>query len=83
MLPKLLKSQYQAEMVAKLTLSLIQAHHGPIAASQELLPQIEEIKILAMKQISTLRVLSNTFSDDNCMFSKIQNKLLTLLLSFF
>ncbi|XP_016840721.1 WD repeat-containing protein 3 [Nasonia vitripennis] len=55
MLPSLLKSQYQAEIVAKLTLSLIQAHHGPIIASQELLPQIEEIKSLALQQVSSLR----------------------------
>lgn len=56
MLPDLLKSQYQAEIVAKLTLSLLQAHHGPIVASQELLPQIEQIKSCALQQISTLRV---------------------------
>ncbi|XP_011505302.1 PREDICTED: WD repeat-containing protein 3 [Ceratosolen solmsi marchali] len=55
MLPKLLKKQYQAELIAKLTLSLIQAHHGPIVTSQELLPQIEEIKSLALEQISALR----------------------------
>ncbi|XP_058809971.1 WD repeat-containing protein 3 [Phymastichus coffea] len=54
-LPNLLKSQYESELVVKLTLSLIQAHHGPIIASQELLPEIEIIKSLALQQISTLR----------------------------
>ena len=56
MLPKLLKRQYQIELVTKLALSLIQAHHNPIVASQELLPTLEEVRKLAMEQISTLRV---------------------------
>lgn len=56
MLPKLLKNQYQIEMVAKLTLSLIQVHHAPLVASQQLLPQIEDIQKLAMNQILSLRV---------------------------
>lgn len=56
MLPKLLKRQYKAELVSKVALSLVKAHHGPIIASQELLPILEEVNKLAMKQISTLRV---------------------------
>ncbi|XP_033226302.1 WD repeat-containing protein 3 [Belonocnema kinseyi] len=55
MLPKLLKRQYKAELVSKVALSLVKAHHGPIVASQELLPILEEVNKLAMKQISNLR----------------------------
>ncbi|CAB0031210.1 unnamed protein product [Trichogramma brassicae] len=55
-LPKLLQSDYQAEMIIKVGLSLIEAHNKPITASKDLLPQIEEIHRLALERISTLRV---------------------------
>ncbi|XP_015606327.1 WD repeat-containing protein 3 [Cephus cinctus] len=55
MLPKLLESEYQSELLARLSLCLIQAHHGPIVASQELLSTLETVKALAMQRIATLR----------------------------
>ncbi|XP_014226039.1 WD repeat-containing protein 3 [Trichogramma pretiosum] len=54
-LPKLLQSDYQAEMIIKVGLSLIEAHNKPITASKDLLPQIEEIHRLALERISTIR----------------------------
>lgn len=56
MLPKLLKRKYQAEIVTRLALTLIQTHHNPIVASANLLSTVEEIKTLAMEQITSLRV---------------------------
>lgn len=55
MLPKLLKRKYQAEIVTRLALTLIQTHHNPIVASANLLSTVEEIKTLAMEQITSLR----------------------------
>lgn len=55
-LPKLLRSESQAELVTRLALSLIKAHHGPIVANSELLPTLQEVRSLAMKRISSLRV---------------------------
>uniref|UniRef100_A0A0C9R4Q1 Wdr3 protein n=1 Tax=Fopius arisanus TaxID=64838 RepID=A0A0C9R4Q1_9HYME len=55
MLPKLLRSEYQAEMLSRLAVSLIQAHHGPITANSDLLPVLEEVRDLAMKRIGDLR----------------------------
>ncbi|XP_012232010.1 WD repeat-containing protein 3 [Linepithema humile] len=54
-LPTLLKRDYHAELLARLALCLIQAHHGPIVANQNLLPTLEIVKKLAVKKISTLR----------------------------
>lgn len=55
MLPKLLESNYHTELIAKLALCLIQAHHGPIIATQELLPILEIVKTLTIKKVSDLR----------------------------
>lgn len=55
MLPKLLKSGFHTEVIARLTLCLIQAHHGPIMSNQNLLSTIETIKTLIFERISTLR----------------------------
>ena len=71
MLPNLLRNQYQAEIVVKLTLSLLEAHHGPIVASQELLPQLEEIKDLAFQQIFSLRVC--IYIQNNYLIGTLQN----------
>ncbi|CAK9807252.1 WD repeat-containing protein 3 [Anthophora plagiata] len=54
-IPKLLKSDYHTELIARLALCLVQAHHGPIIATQELLPVLETVKTLASKKISDLR----------------------------
>ncbi|XP_012526680.1 WD repeat-containing protein 3 [Monomorium pharaonis] len=54
-LPDLLKNDYHTELLAKLALCLIQAHHGPIVANQNLLPTLEIVKKLAVEKISTLR----------------------------
>ncbi|KMQ87804.1 wd repeat-containing protein 3 [Lasius niger] len=54
-LPSLLKREYHAELIARLALCLIQAHHGPIVANQNLLPTLEIVKKLAVERISTLR----------------------------
>lgn len=56
-LPNLLKSDYHVELLARLALCLIQAHHGPIVANQNLLPTLEIVKKLAVEKISTLRVI--------------------------
>ncbi|XP_053978447.1 WD repeat-containing protein 3 [Hylaeus volcanicus] len=55
MLPKLLESDYHTELMARLALCLVQAHHGPIMATRELLPILETVKTLAMKKVSNLR----------------------------
>ncbi|XP_043273092.1 WD repeat-containing protein 3 [Venturia canescens] len=54
-LPKLLEGESQIELLAKLALSLIQAHHGPIVANAELLPVLEDVRNLAMERITCLR----------------------------
>ncbi|XP_051168179.1 WD repeat-containing protein 3 [Leptopilina boulardi] len=54
MLPKLLKRKYQAEIVSRLALTLIQTHYNSIIASN-LFSTVEEIKNLAIEQITTLR----------------------------
>lgn len=56
-LPNLLKSDYHAELLSRLALCLVQAHHGPIIANQNLLPTLEIVKKLAVEKISTLRVM--------------------------
>lgn len=56
-LPVLLKKDYYAELLARLALCLIQAHHGPIIANGNLLSIVENVKTLAMEKISTLRVM--------------------------
>lgn len=56
-LPSLLKRDYHAELIARLALCLIQAHHGPIVANQNLLPTLEIVKKLAVERISILRVI--------------------------
>lgn len=56
MLPKLLQSDYHTELIARLALCLVKAHHGPIIANQELLPTLETVKTLAIKKVSELRV---------------------------
>ncbi|XP_063985414.1 WD repeat-containing protein 3 [Diachasmimorpha longicaudata] len=55
MLPTLLKREYQGEMLSRLAVSLIQAHHGPIVANSDLLPVLVEVRDLAIKRISSLR----------------------------
>lgn len=60
-LPKLLKGDYHAELLARLALCLIQAHHGPIVANHNLLPTLEIVKQLAVEKISTLRVILCNF----------------------
>ncbi|EZA47881.1 hypothetical protein DMN91_003248 [Ooceraea biroi] len=54
-LPKLLKGNYQVELLARLALCLVQAHHGPIVANKNLLFTLEIVKKLAMEKISALR----------------------------
>lgn len=54
-LPNLLKNDYHAELLARLALCLVQAHHGPIVANQNLLPTLEIVKKLAVERISSLR----------------------------
>ncbi|CAK9814890.1 WD repeat-containing protein 3 [Anthophora quadrimaculata] len=54
-IPKLLKSDYHTELIARLALCLVQVHHGPIVATQELLPVLETVKTLASKKVSELR----------------------------
>ncbi|XP_046466507.1 WD repeat-containing protein 3 [Neodiprion pinetum] len=54
-LPKLLKGDYQTELVSRLTISLVHAHHGPIVTSKELLTTLEMIKNLSLERITTLR----------------------------
>lgn len=56
-LPNLLQSDYNTELLARLALCLVQAHHGPIVANQNLLPTLEIVKKLATEKISTLRVM--------------------------
>lgn len=55
-LPNLLKKNYKPELIARLALCLIQAHHGPIVANQNLLTVLENVQKLAIEKISTLRV---------------------------
>lgn len=64
MLPKLLKSEYQAEMLCRLAVSLIQAHHGPITGNSDLLPVLEEVRDLAMKRMGDLRVCRSFHIED-------------------
>lgn len=54
-LPSLLENGYHTELLARLALCLIQAHHGPIMANQNLLPTLEIVKKLAIEKISALR----------------------------
>ncbi|XP_014476542.1 PREDICTED: WD repeat-containing protein 3 [Dinoponera quadriceps] len=54
-LPVLLKRNDHSELFARLALCLIQAHHGPIVANGNLLSTLEEVKMLAMEKITTLR----------------------------
>ena len=54
-LPKLLESDYHTELMSRLALCLIQAHHGPIIATEELLPVLETVKTLAIKKVSDLK----------------------------
>ncbi|KAL0112869.1 hypothetical protein PUN28_012250 [Cardiocondyla obscurior] len=54
-LPSLLESDYNTELFARLALCLVQAHHGPIVANQNLLPTLEIVKKLAIEKISALR----------------------------
>lgn len=56
MLPKLLESEYNTESLARLALCLVHAHHGPIVATQELLPVLESVSTLAIQKVSALRV---------------------------
>lgn len=56
-LPNLLKNNYHTELLARLALCLVQAHHGPIVANQNLLPTLEIVKKLAVEKISALRVM--------------------------
>lgn len=60
-LPKLLKSEYQTELLVRLALSLIQAHHEPIVANSQMLTILEEVRDLAMEKITKLRVSFNYF----------------------
>ncbi|XP_012276684.1 WD repeat-containing protein 3 [Orussus abietinus] len=55
MLPNLLKSDYQVELLARLALSLIQAHHGPIISSSNLLPILESVQQLIFERVSALK----------------------------
>lgn len=73
-LPKLLENDYQSEMLSRLALSLIQAHHGPIIANSDLLTNLEEVRDLAMKRINDLRVMKN--------FLKIFNQFLFIYCSY-
>ncbi|XP_076762972.1 WD repeat-containing protein 3 [Xylocopa sonorina] len=54
-LPKLLESNYHTELIARLALCLVQAHHGPVTATKELLPVLETVEKLAIKKVSELR----------------------------
>ncbi|KAI4496116.1 hypothetical protein M0802_007983 [Mischocyttarus mexicanus] len=55
MIPRLLKNNFHTELLTRLTICLIEAHHGPILSNQNLLRTLEEIKPLIFKKISTLR----------------------------
>ncbi|XP_043500051.1 WD repeat-containing protein 3 [Polistes fuscatus] len=55
MIPRLLKSNFHTELLTKLTVFLIQAHHGPITSNQNLLLTLETIKPIIFEKISTLR----------------------------
>lgn len=55
-LPALLEKDYHSELIARLALCLIQAHHGPITTNTNILSTLEKVKTLAMEKISTLRV---------------------------
>lgn len=56
-LSDLLKRDYHTELAARITLHLIQAHHGPIMANLNLLSTLEILKKLAVEKISALRVI--------------------------
>jgi len=56
-LPNLLKNDYHTELLARLAVCLVQAHHGPIVANQNLLSTLEIVKKLAVEKISALRVI--------------------------
>lgn len=71
-LPKLLQSDYHTELMSRLALCLIQAHHGPIIATEELLPVLETVKTLAIKKVSDLKV-KIIFQNINPIFT-IQNQ---------
>lgn len=68
MLPRLLKSNFHTELLTRLTICLIQAHHGPIMSNQNLLLTLETIKPLIFNRISTLRVIIYS-----CIIVKILN----------
>nr|XP_033322455.1 WD repeat-containing protein 3 isoform X2 [Megalopta genalis] len=55
MLPKLLQSDHQTELIARLALCLVETHHNPIISNPELLHTLETVKILAIKKVSQLR----------------------------
>ncbi|KZC12214.1 PREDICTED: WD repeat-containing protein 3 [Dufourea novaeangliae] len=55
MLPKLLESDHHTELIARLTLCLVQTHHGPITSNQELLHTLETVQTLAIKKVSELK----------------------------
>ncbi|XP_014605888.1 PREDICTED: WD repeat-containing protein 3-like [Polistes canadensis] len=55
MIPRLSKINFHTELLTKLTVFLIQAHHGPITSNQNLLLTLETIKSIIFEKISTLR----------------------------
>ncbi|XP_012251117.2 WD repeat-containing protein 3 [Athalia rosae] len=54
-LPELFNSNYQAELVSRLTLSLVRAHHSPIVTSKELLTILDKIRTLSLERVTALR----------------------------
>lgn len=75
MLPKLLQSDYHTELITKLALCLVQAHHGPITATKELLPILETVKTLAIEKVSKLRdIIGFNLHGMMCMQRVIEEK---------
>ncbi|KAG7200923.1 hypothetical protein KM043_003284 [Ampulex compressa] len=54
-LPKLLTKEHHVELIARLALCLVRAHHGPIVANRDLASTLETIKKLSVSKISMFR----------------------------
>lgn len=68
-LPSLLKRNYHAELLARLALCLIRAHHGPIVANQDLLLTLKIVRKQAMKRITYLKVMKSYLLQPNYLFN--------------
>ncbi|XP_034938311.1 WD repeat-containing protein 3 [Chelonus insularis] len=54
-LPQLLRAGYHSELLSRISLHLISAHHGPIVANAKLIPILEEIRDLTLQKMTELR----------------------------